>query len=238
MRKLAASILAMVVLSVDVPARAQNAAIPFNWSGFYLGIAGGYGAGHSGQSDNLPPPGPTLDDCGGDCPGDGNYSPRGSLVGGSLGYNWQLGSWVAGIEGDYSYASISGHADNCGLVPHQCGARLGSLGTLRGRLGYASDQWLPFVSGGWAFGDLHAFDVTAPASGSKLRDGWTLGGGLEAQLARTWSVKIEYLYVDLGTAAMFDIRPGFPERVSFRTNIIRAGVNHSFDWGVPLVTKH
>ena len=60
-------------------------------------------------------------------------------------------------------------------------------------------------------------------------------------LARNWTFKVEYLYMDLGSARMFNIVPGVPETVSFRANLVRAGVNYEF-WGAdpprPLVTKN
>src|SRR5262245_43813776 len=73
-------------------------------------------------------------------PADGSYSVTGGIIGGTLGYNWQRGPWVFGVEGDYSWADVSGSSQTCGAtspVPHACGTKLESFGTLRGRIGYA-----------------------------------------------------------------------------------------------------
>jgi hypothetical protein len=88
-------------------------------------------------------------------------------------------------------------------------------------------------------GEVHAWDALTPASGSAFRAGWTLGAGFETVLAPNWTFKLEYFYMDLGSAHLFDIVPGVPETVSFRDNIFRIGINYKF-WDQPvrpLVTK-
>jgi outer membrane immunogenic protein len=196
-------------------------------------IAGGYGWGHSDQTD----PGIPCDffnTCPGTNAGDGSYGVHGGILGGTLGYNWQNGPWVLGVEGDYSWANISGSSNTCGATgpsPHACGTNLDSLGTFRGRIGYAmgaTGNWLPYVTGGLAVGELNAWDSLFPASGSDFRAGWTVGGGVEVGITRNWTAKVEYLYVDLGSQQMFNIVPGVPETVSFTANIIRGGINYRF----------
>lgn len=210
----------------------------YSWSGPYLGIAGGYGWGHSGQTDSGIPCSvfevlsvdPSV--CITALAGDGSYSVQGGLFGGTLGYNWQQYAWVFGIEGDYAWANISGSSNTCGAssgIPHACGTTLQSLGTLRGRIGYATGatgNWLPYVTGGLAFGQLNAWDALLPASGTDFRAGWTVGAGIETAFAPYWTFKVEYLYVDLGSSQMFNVVPGVPETVSFTANIIRAGINY------------
>ena len=92
----------------------------------------------------------------------------------------------------------------------------------------ATGNWLPYVTGGLAVGEVQAWDALFPASGSAFRAGWTVGGGVEVGITRNWTAKIEYLDVDLGSQQMFNIVPGIPETVSFTANIIRAGVNYRF----------
>jgi outer membrane immunogenic protein len=215
---------------------------PDNWTGGYVGLSGGGGFGHSNQTD---PGGPGLNGEGpGPGAGDGSYSINGGLIGGTIGYNWQVARWVYGFEGDYSWADISGHSDVCGLSagnPHACGTKLSSLGTLRGRVGYvagATGNWLLYATGGLAVGEVRGRDALMPASGSELRAGWTVGAGVETAIAPNWTVKVEYLYVDLGKAQMFDILPGIPENVSFNANIVRAGVNYKLPAGkTPVVAR-
>jgi outer membrane immunogenic protein len=164
------------------------------------------------------------------------------LAGGTLGYNWQRGPWVFGLEGDYSWSGIKGQSSVCGpttVTPHPCGTSLDSFGTLRGRIGYAAGttgNWLLYATGGLAVGDVHAWDSLTPAAGSEFRAGWTVGAGIEAGFAPNWTAKLEYLYVDLGKAQLFNIVPGVSETVSFNTNIIRAGINYK--WGGPIVARY
>jgi outer membrane immunogenic protein len=223
---------ASVASAADLPVKAPPAPVVaplYNWTGPYVGIAGGYGWGHSDQTD----PGIILRLV--IINGDGSYAVNGGILGGTLGYNWQQGPWVFGVEGDYSWADISGSSNTCGPTPptppHSCGTKLESLGTLRGRIGYAmgaTGNWLPYVTGGLAVGELQAWDALFPASGSDFRAGWTVGGGVEVGITRNWTAKIEYLYVDLGSKQMFNIVPGVPETVSFTANIIRGGINYRF----------
>jgi outer membrane immunogenic protein len=164
---------------------------------------------------------------------------RGWLAGGEFAYNWQYGDWVLGVVGDYSGGNIRGSSSLCGattLTPHACGTSLNSLGTAREVLGYAVGQggsWLPYITGGVAFGNVDAWDALTSASGSASRIGWTAGAGLAVMVAPRWIVKFEYLHVDLGSANLFDVVPGVPEKVSFRSDLFRLGV--SFQFGQPVV---
>jgi len=213
----------------------------YNWTDPYIGVAGGFGQGRSAQTDPGIPCTFFNPLCG---TFDGTYSVRGGLAGGTLGYNWQRGPWVFGLEGDYSWADITGSSSVCGAstgFPHQCGTTLESLGTFRGRLVYATGptgNWLLYATGGLAVGEVHAWDVLVPASGTGFLAGWTAGGGVEVAFARNWTFKVEYLYVDLGSAQLFNVVPGVPETVSFRTNIVRAGLNYMLDWDAPLVARY
>jgi outer membrane immunogenic protein len=222
---------ALAVVAVFGIASVASAAGP--WSGPYIGIAGGYGWGHSDQTD-AGIPCYIFNTCpiGGD--GDGSYSLHGEIIGGTLAYNWQQGLWVFGVEGDYSWANINGSSNTCGATsptPHACGTKLQSLGTLRARIGYAmgaTGNWLPYVTGGLAVGDVEAWDALYPSSGNDFRAGWIVGAGVEAGITKNWTVKVEYLYVDLGNRQTFNIVPGIPETVRFTANILRAGINYRF----------
>jgi outer membrane immunogenic protein len=148
------------------------------------------------------------------------------------------------LEGDYSWADISGSSSVCGFAPaHPCGTKLDSFGTFRGRLGYATGAdgtWLPYVTGGLAVGEVHGWDALTPASGSKFMAGWTIGAGIETAFAPNWTAKLEYLYMDLGSATLFDVVPTVPETVSFKANLIRIGIDYHFGGPAPpppLLTK-
>jgi len=104
------------------------------------------------------------------------------------------------------------------------------LATFRGRVGYAFDRWLPYITAGGAYGNVKATAslpaLAASASTSKDKLGWTAGVGLEYAFLGNWSAKLEYLYVDLGS---FDTGPApIVNNVSFKENIVRAGLNYKF----------
>ncbi len=165
---------------------------------------------------------------------DGSYSAKGAILGGTFGYSWQQGAWVTGLDGDYSWSHVAGSSDNCGAnssAPHACGANMGSFGTFRGRLGYAMGStggWLPYVTGGLAVAEIKSWDAFWPASSSNFRAGWTIGGGIETILATNVTFRLEYLYADFGSWQAFDVVPGTPETVDFRTNILRGGIDYAF----------
>src|SRR6476469_3950960 len=132
----------------------------YNWTGFYAGINGGYGWGTSGWSD---PVGTSI-------------KPKGALFGGTLGYNYQVGSLVYGLEGDFDWSGVKGSADCVpGLIT--CETRNRWLATFRGRVGYAFDRWLPYITGGGAYGNVRATATTGAVStsASSAQFGWTFG---------------------------------------------------------------
>ena len=185
-----------------MPAKAPAYVTPiYNWTGPYIGISGGYGWGNS------------------DFSGGGSVDPDGGLFGATIGYNWQLGMLVTGIEGDISWSGLS-DSGTCTLGP--CRVENNWLGTVRGRLGYNAGRWMPYVTGGLAVGDIDA-RITGVGSSSSTEVGWTVGAGVEAAIAGPWTVKVEYLYVDLGEG---DSIGG--QRPDFTTNIVRAGLNYRF----------
>lgn len=221
------------------PAAATAAPLPYNWTGFYVGAQGGAGWGHAEDTDATP-----FDS--------GRFAVRGGLVGGTLGYNWQLSNVVLGLEGDDAATWIKGSTvgtnptfGNCGGFPTpHCDSNLRALGTVRGRVGWAIDRYLPYLTGGLAVGSLHGHEGDTPAGGAvgdgtKTVTGWTFGGGIEAMICPNWSIKAEYLHVDLGKHAVFnDLIPAFPtpvvfaQNVRFTTDVFRVGLNYKFDWAM------
>jgi outer membrane immunogenic protein len=195
-----------------MPARAPAMVIPvYNWSGFYLGINGGYGWGRSNWTAYGT-----------------NSSPSGGLVGGTIGYNWQaFGSpAVFGLEGDIGWSGIKGSFVSA-TCPTGCETKNDWLGTVRGRLGYAFDRWMPYITGGLAVGGVHA-NQTGFAGASETKAGWTAGGGVEAAIVANWTAKVEYLYVDLGSIGCAAGSCSLPTNVDFRTHVVRAGLNYRF----------
>ncbi len=213
----AAAILAVpfTALAADLPAPSYKAPAyvspSFSWSGFYIGVNAGYAFGNSHWE--VPVADPT---------------PRGGLFGGTIGYNYQTGTWVWGLEGDIAYSTAKG-STACGATT--CETALTWLGTARGRLGYAGwTNFLPYITGGAAFGNVKATNSVF-GSASSTRIGYTVGLGVEYALFSNWSVKAEYLYVDLGKFNCGTSCGGpaaTTDNVSYKTNIVRAGLNYRF----------
>jgi outer membrane immunogenic protein len=203
------------VFAADMPARVPVAKAPppiaqlFDWSGLYVGVSGGYGWGDSSHSES-----------GGLATG--NFDANGWLLGGTLGYNWQAGQTVLGIEGDWSWANLDGTgASASGPISTE----LNWLATGRVRAGYAVDNYLFFVTGGAAWGKVEAANLGV-GSGSDTRLGWTIGGGVETMLAPNWTAKLEYLYVDLGDKNTYTATG--PVQVALTSHIVRLGLNYKF----------
>jgi len=181
----------------------------YSWTGFYIGVNGGGGFGWSKWDTT------------------NSFNPSGGVVGGTLGYNYQIGPAVLGVEGDIDWAALSG--STTGGCPAGCTTGESWLSTVRGRLGYAAGRFMPYVTGGGAFGNINA-STPGLAGGTATNAGWTVGAGLEFAFLPRWTVKAEYLYVDLGK---FNCGVGCSggaavDNVAFTTNLVRAGVNYRF----------
>jgi outer membrane immunogenic protein len=208
--------------------KAPTAAPGYNWTGIYIGINGGGGWGTSRF----------------DFPGfattTGDFRTSGGLVGGTIGANWQTSNVVFGLEGDGDWANIKG-SSACPTAAFTCTTSDTWLATARGRLGIAANEWLLYVTGGGAFGDVQ-LGVTGPVnlSGqSGNRAGWTVGGGAEHAFAPGWSLKAEYLHVDLGSSGCtMPNCAAFSAAVApFRTEIVRAGLNYRFNLVEPVMSR-
>jgi outer membrane immunogenic protein len=182
-----------------------------NWSGFYLGLNGGYLWGTSDWTGGA---------------GTFKVSPGGFIGGGTIGYNFQADAFVVGIEGDIDYVDAKDTAS--AAICAGCTFKDTWLATVRGRIGYSFGPWLPFLTGGGAWGNAEV--TTAGGTVSDTRGGWTAGGGIEYAFLGPWSAKLEYLYVDLGTATCTAAACGLPAdaKIDFTANVLRAGLNYRF----------
>jgi outer membrane immunogenic protein len=181
----------------------------YSWSGFYIGVNGGGGWGTSNWSST------------------GSFDTSGGLVGGTVGYNYQMNQVVLGVEGDMDWANISGSATAPGVCAFGCTTKDSWLATVRGRVGYAADRFLPYVTGGLALGDIKA-SLPGFAGGNTTNAGWTIGGGIEAAIVGHWTAKVEYLYVDLGNFNCGIACGAATQNVTFTANVLRGGINYRF----------
>ena len=219
-------------LAVKAPVFKAPALAIYNWTGFYIGVNGGGSVGRDRTS--------LLINGGAISAEQSNLSPYGAIGGGQLGYNWQFGNWVLGVEGDIQG---SGQRDRTTCLitcspPNafaQFDQRLDWFATARGRVGYATGPVLSYVTAGYAYGDVKTSIASplGPFSNDTGRSGYAIGSGVEASLGGNWTGKVEYLYLDLGTinatqtAAIVGAAPVtgvLSTRV--RDQIFRAGVNY------------
>jgi outer membrane immunogenic protein len=198
-------------LAADLPARtytkAPVAVAPINsWTGFYIGGMGGYA---SEKDDGI----------------------KGGFAGGTVGYNWQQGAVVFGLEADAAWADINQSAagvvfvPGIGFVAASATTKVQDWGTVRGRIGYAFDQVLIYGTGGYAWADakLSVTALGATASESHVLNGWTAGAGVEVLVAPKWSVKAEYLYRSFTGQNFFNAPSG-----DLKVNSVQVGLNYHF----------
>jgi outer membrane immunogenic protein len=213
----------------------------FAWTGFYVGLTGGY-VFDTGKSTVVGSPG--LLATGFAPPGGLKTMGDGFTIGGTVGYNYQIGNFVAGLEADLSYVDLGKSVvTTLGPLTTTVGNEMTYFGTVRGRLGVAFDRLLVYATGGLAFGDSDATTTVAGPGGAfwtggknDTRFGYTLGAGLEYAFTGNWSAKVEYLYYDLGRQSYDSPQvqgaalPGVfgATRAENRGNIVRAGINYRF----------
>lgn len=182
-----------------------------NWSGFYIGAMGGYGSENSGDQ----------------------FAIKGGFAGGTVGYNWQFGQFVAGIEADGAWADINNSVTQVfpGLGTLTASAKVDALATVRGRFGVAFDQVLLYGTAGLALADakLGASALGVNLSDSQTLTGWTAGAGIEWMFMPRWSVKAEYLYRSFGGQTFFasQLAPGI-QTGTLNINSGQVGVNYHF----------
>jgi opacity protein-like surface antigen len=200
-----------------------------NWTGLYIGGAAGGTIAY--EHWVFPSNGAST-----------NPDLAGVLVGGQAGYNYQIGKFVAGIEGDWDYTNArGGKACPRPTIFFSCESDADQLGSIAARLGYTWGRALFYVKGGWAFGEVSArghlnprtVEVLGglpqppadPVSTPNWESGWTIGGGMEFALADRWSAKAEYMHYDLG-ASSYTVSIGSAANISTGGDLVRVGVNY------------
>jgi outer membrane immunogenic protein len=199
---------------------------PFTWTGFYVGVHAGYGwADTKARFSNLVP--------------DGNFNPDGFIGGVHAGYNYQFPTpVVVGLEGDIDGADVEGSFNNPFGGFSGGSAKLRWQGSVRARLGYAIDRFLPYVTGGVSFGDFRFAGgpgISAPFTPSlvpwsKTLTGWNIGAGLEYAITDNWIARVEYRYTDYGNTS-HNLAPayaGVTERMDVKVQTVEAGISYKF----------
>jgi outer membrane immunogenic protein len=225
----------VILATLLVAGQALAADSAFNWNGFYAGL--NVGGAWTSNSVNVNTPTGSFGF------GAPNLDASGVVGGGQIGYNWQCGWWLLGIETDFQGSSLNKTVTAAGAINPRTsafasfGESLDWFGTLRGRAGWvATPRLLIYGTGGFAYGDVEngAFAAIAPGPGasvssSSVRTGWTAGGGVEWALYGCWTVKVEYLFMDLGSRSFAIGVPAFANvELDQNTQMVRAGVNFKF----------
>lgn len=223
----------------------------FSWTGFYIGARLGGGFGNSELTAHGEPVGRfTI------VPDDQDLDPDGFIGGGQVGFNWQMGRFlVLGAEADFLGGDLSANTAGAHSVPQlfpfvsdvplHARQDINWFGTVRGRVGFAPwCKWLVYGTGGFAYADVDdsvEFDLrssggnsTYPASHSGTQTGWTAGGGIEFAVSQHWTIKAEYLYIDVGDRTAIGnpipANPPFQVRYNWdaQFHTFTAGVNFKF----------
>ena len=243
---IAASVQVAAAADMPIPAKALAplyAPVVYNWTGFYVGGEGG-GGWFTNQVTN----GFTSTD------GTVNFPPgfvhnpvhgSGGLGGGYAGYNYQVSQFVVGIDGDYTWAHLSGSTTDVGPtgftnISHE---KIKWIATATGRFGYAVNNWMIFGKAGWAGAGFNGISstynlvgtITNTDTNAQNRNGGTVGAGVEWGFAEHWSAKLEYDYVKFATAHYVNTAVAasgavtFPNRIATSSlNIAKAGVSYRF----------
>lgn len=183
----------------------------FSWTGFYVGANAGYGWGVVDTSIAGAP----------------NYNTKGFGGGLHAGYNYDLGGFVVGAEADFSFSDLNYTEVFAGVTSS---LRVENFGSVRARVGLPVDRFLPYVTGGFAYG-TGSFNASAGAvsfSEKQTHTGWTVGAGAEYAVTDNVLVRAEYLYTDLGTKNYLAASTpgGIDANVNFST--LRAGISYKF----------
>ena len=236
----------------------------YDWTGFYIGGNIGYSWGRSSDTSTLTNGAGTVL-----LTSAGSSNLDGIVGGGQIGYNWQLQNWVWGLEADIQGTDEKGTRNfvcpggvcmplppaNLAVVvgtpvPVALSQKIDWFGTVRARAGVLVDpKVLLYATGGLAYGGVNTSEtigvVPVGFSSTNTHAGWTVGAGVEGVIGGNWTVKLEYLYVDLGrfsgslatTIAASGggvLTSNYSSRIT--DNILRVGVNYRF--GGPVVAKY
>ena len=239
-----ATALSTSAMAADIPARMPvkappPAAVVWSWTGFYIGVHAGAAWNHAAFAD--------IGDNGGvqnrAAFGVEFFNPNkaGFMGGGQIGYNFQSGNIVYGIEADFSGVSNKTSAiinPPVTFTPVNASTELNWMATVRGRLGVTLSPTLLYVTGGLAVAHFKdswgaTFLAVPEYTSNKTRVGWTVGGGVEHMFARNWTAKIEALYADFGDWTTnhnqgFGIFGAYRSRFEHQVVTVRGGLNYKW----------
>jgi outer membrane immunogenic protein len=233
--------LAAPASAADLYTKAPPPPIPavYDWSGFYIGANGGWGSSHKCW-DFVTPAGAFV-------AAEGCHDATGGTAGGQIGYRWQSGTWVFGLEGQGNWADLNGSNSSLlfpGIFTNQ--SKIDAFGLFTGQVGWAWNNVLFYVKGGGAV-TADRFRVFSTPTGllvassnDDTRWGGAVGTGLEFGFAPNWSAGIEYDHLFMQDRTTTLTTPdGFffgTDRIRQDVDLITVRVNYR--WGGPVIGKY
>ncbi|MEH2499696.1 outer membrane immunogenic protein [Bradyrhizobium sp. AZCC 1678] len=213
----------------------------YDWTGFYIGANGGWGTSRKCW-DFVTPAGTFVT-------AEGCHDADGGTVGGQLGYRWQAGTWVFGIEGQGNWADFQGSNESLFFPGLRNESRIDAFGLITGQVGYAANNVLFYVKGGAAVtaDRFRVFDIptglVVATTGDDTRWGAVVGAGIEFGFAPNWSVGVEYnhLFMQDRTHTFVDPTGAFVgnDRITQDVDIVTARINYRFGgFGAPVAARY
>jgi len=222
-------------VAADLPARTYTkapayVAAVYDWSGFYIGANGGWGSSRDSRTNVT-----TASFL-------RRHDATGGVAGGQLGYRWQTGAWVFGLEAQGDWADLRGSTQSILFPLNSFSSRMDAFGLFTGQVGYAWNNSLFYVKGGAAVTDRrydfisNATGLPISSSGYATRWGGTAGVGLEYGFAPNWSAAIEYDHIFENTHTVAFVSPaGLPRPATFvsggDTDLVTVRLNYRFGFG-------
>ena len=251
MKKILLGTVGLVALGVvpasaaDLAARPYTKAPPmmqaavYDWTGFYIGGNAGWGNSHN--SWNL------LNLDGSTFGSEGSNNADGGFAGGQIGYRWQAGTWVFGVEAQGDWADFRG-SNVSPIFGDNNRSKLDAFGLFTGQIGYAWNNVLAYVKGGAAVVD-NRYDISTLGGGALIGSsssntnwGGTVGAGIEVGFAPNWTVGVEYDHIFLQDRTVNFATPGgfFLQSDSIRQDVdlVSVRLNYKFGWGSQVIAKY
>jgi outer membrane immunogenic protein len=228
--------------AADLAARPYTKAPPmiasvYDWTGFYIGINGGWGSSHNSWTNNA------VGGVAATAFDEGSHDATGGTVGGQIGYRWQAGGWVFGLEAQGNWADFSGSNASAAFALVNNRTKIDSFGLFTGQIGYAWNTTLFYVKGGAAVTDSNYQGFTGGVlvdSASDTRWGGTVGVGLEYAFAPGWSAAVEYDHLFMGNNNYTLVTPvGALSRTDdIKQDVDLVTVRLNYKFGGPVVPRY
>jgi outer membrane immunogenic protein len=217
-------------------APAMMAAV-YDWSGFYIGANGGWASSRNSW-DSVAPAfavGP-----------EGSHDADGGTVGGQVGYRWQAGTYVFGLEAQGNWADLNGSNTSTLFAASRNQSRINAFGLFTGQIGFAANNALFYVKGGAAVTDNRnriystLTGLQLASTGDDTRWGGTIGAGIEYGFAPNWSIGVEYDHLFMSDRTLTFTTPAGAffgtDRIRQDVDLVTARVN--FKFGGPVAGRY